>query len=256
MEYLKLSNDENIETLFKVVPPLQELDNGHGYMGVVLRDKSEDTLQCHICGRWFKGLAHHVRAHKIRLKDYRRLFGLPMGFPLVGRSVSRKISQNSCNNKKAKLKQLASARDMKKLHSKKSRRKAKKGIKEYKNSPAYENIKGLCPEQIVRRYLIVADIVGHEPTQRELMKYDEPLFGGIIRRYKTINKFRMKNGFSVVKKSKVYTDDDLISILRGHKYKYGRTPSSYEFRSKKPSANTIRNHFGSWNRALMCSGLN
>ena len=41
---------------------------------------------------------------------------------------------------------------------------------------------GACSQQIERRYVIVAEEIGHEPSQRELIKHDEKLFSIIKRR--------------------------------------------------------------------------
>lgn len=71
-----LNLNEEIETLFKATGPFRRVENGHGYYGVVLRDKTKDLIQCHVCGKWFTWLSHHVRvAHNLPVNDYREKCG-------------------------------------------------------------------------------------------------------------------------------------------------------------------------------------
>src|SRR5271166_3128953 len=91
-EIVKLSDHVDVETLFKAEPPFMQVKDGFGYMGVVLRDKIEDTVQCHICGIWKSMLVQHVRlTHKMTLDVYRQKFGLPLNFPLCGLATSSKL---------------------------------------------------------------------------------------------------------------------------------------------------------------------
>lgn len=50
-----------------------------------------------------------------------------------------------------------------------------------------------------------------------------------------------------------YSDEDLLDALREKAEKLGRTPSKKDM--TKPDAWTIRNRFGSWNKAVSASGL-
>ena len=103
---ISLAENENIETLFKVEPPLTSLENeGYfGYMGVILRNKVEDKIQCHLCGNFYEQLSLHViHQHKIKLLEYRHKFQLPLNFPLcslkISESARETIQKNSKNRK-------------------------------------------------------------------------------------------------------------------------------------------------------------
>lgn len=250
-EYIPIDSD--IETIFKVEPPLKQISDGHGYYGVVLRDKSRDLLQCHICGIWRKGISQHVNnAHQMLSREYKKKFGLPMAFPLVSRETSRKMSSQALKEKR--LEHLNKVRNLKKLCSIRGRRRSR--IMKYAmNNSAFQNKHGVCEEQIMRRFLVVADAVGKEPSQRDLIEFDHSLWAVIRRRYKTINNFRRKNNFSIVKRADIFTDEQLIAELRKFIIKNKRIPNSSDFRQGSPNVETFRDHFGSWNRAFVLAGL-
>lgn len=245
--------DENIETLFKVEPPINELEKGFGYMGVILRNKEEDKLQCHICGKWYKSLSTHVnKAHGMNSREYKRQFSLPLSFPLVARSTSRKHSERARDKKN--LKHLDKVRNLKKLQGVPSKRRSK--IMKYStNCTGIRNKRGVCEAQIESRFLGIADMLGKSPSQRDLEKYDESLFAAIRRRYSTLNNFRKKMGYEVKEMPNKYSDAELLSYVRAFYKEKGRVPRANDFRKGSPNIITFRNHFGSWHRALSCAGL-
>jgi len=240
--------DGKIETVFKVAPPLEKLDKGFfGYKGIILRNTLTDKLQCHMCGKWFKGLNIHIfRKHKIKAKNYKRLFGLPLSYGLVSRSTSTKMSKNG----QANVKYLKGKRNPTKAGN------SKTWENDYmRKSKSFLNQHGACNEQIERRFLIVADIIGKEPSQEDLIKYDHSLWTIIRRRFKNLNTFRKKMGYSIRKRSKLFTDDQLLAHLRKVYKKSRAIPSPKNFRKGSPNAETIRNHFGSWAKALSLAGI-
>lgn len=247
-----LELDENIETVFKVEPPLTPTKSNFGYQGVLLRDIKEDKIQCHICGKWFKGLNRHIlAAHKITTKEYKKEYSLPPNFPLIARSTSSKKSNASINNKNG----LAA---IKKYSNMKKARQCRTNMKYYYTTEAYKNMHGLCDKQIESRYLIVADIVGNDPSKRDLEKYDSPLLWAMIDKYKSLNNFREAFGFGRrnEKFTKRYTEDMKIAELRKFYNQSGRIPRVSDFRIRIPSDKAILRHFGSWNRALEMAGFN
>lgn len=49
----------------------------YGQLGVLAYDPLEDKVQCHICGRWYRGLNNHVlRTHGYTVANYQAEFGL------------------------------------------------------------------------------------------------------------------------------------------------------------------------------------
>jgi hypothetical protein len=59
-----------------------------------------DKVQCHICGKTFRGLSNHVpQAHGMTAGEYRAEFGLPRTLGLVSDELHRKRSDSSHLNK-------------------------------------------------------------------------------------------------------------------------------------------------------------
>lgn len=248
---------EQVETLFKCEPPIEKLIGAHGFMGVLLRDKNEDKLQCHECGKWFGALNLHVeRKHKIACDSYRDKYGLPFKFPLVSRKISEAHSKNALSPKN--LENLEKFRKPGEAwkHSPMSNKRRWRYI--YKRA-ANDNMVGACPEQLLRRYLMVSDTVGRNPTYRDILAHDCSMAKLIKTRYGTLNKFRKRNGFEVTKANRPqngYTDDYCLSALRSFHLKTGRVPKASDFRSGQDiSQRTLIIKFGSWNRALLMAGF-
>lgn len=65
----------------------------YGQIGVLEYD-SEDKIQCHICGRWYRGLNNHVwKTHGWTADDYREEFGLNRGQSLICEGTRQKLSE-------------------------------------------------------------------------------------------------------------------------------------------------------------------
>lgn len=79
----------------------------YGEGGILAYDPVEDKVQCHICGKWFRGLNNHVlRAHGWTADDYREEFGLNRGQSLICQGTRTILSQ--LNKKLGNWKHLAS----------------------------------------------------------------------------------------------------------------------------------------------------
>lgn len=254
-ELSQILDNVEIETLFKVEPPLTLLQNQNGFLGVLLRNKVTGCLQCHLCGKWFERLNSHVfNGHKMKVDDYKEDFGLPPNFPLVSREISEKQSIFARTNPNI-LKNLAKHRNPKKAYSKKI---SKRRWKRIYHSAAKDNMLGACPEQLCRRYMVVSDIIGKEPSINDLNKYDSPLYGLIQGRYGTINAFRDKFNFSTVPMNRPkngFSDEAIIGALIKFAKENHRVPRPIDFRDGTPTEPVIRKRFGSWSRALAVSGL-
>lgn len=251
---MNLFENSDIETLFKVEMPITPVKVGHGYLGVILRNKKTDQLQCHICGQWHEHLAFHIRfKHKIKCKDYRIKFSLPLNYGLVNSAISKKKSefQRGSNNTWQK--------NFLKNPPVYDRKKHLRATRYGCSNMAFQNKKGACKEQMLRRFMIVADIVGREPTKLDLRTYDCSLLNLIVNKYGTLNNYRAKNSFTVTKANPYYTEEKLISYLRKFYIKNKRKPVSRDFKGFQsndyPSSVTIFRRFGSWRKALSMAGL-
>ncbi len=66
----------------------------YGTIGILTYDAIEDKVQCHICGRWFRGLNAHIwQGHRWTMDDYREEYGLNRNQSLICEGTKRKISQ-------------------------------------------------------------------------------------------------------------------------------------------------------------------
>lgn len=237
---------DHIETAFKVAPPVRLVDGGFGCLGVLMRDPKTDTLQCHVCGKWWNDLSNHIGAHGITAMAYRKRYGLLRGYPLCGRVKS------------AKLRKLALQ-----THLTWRGKRIKKGHKFLHRKPAgkhplaYYNAKGLCPEQMERRYEIVAEMAGESvPSLGDVKRFDLPLYYRIQTQYRgNINKWRASMGYDTKIKPR-HVDAGIIAALRKMGSKKGRVPKWIDFqRPSSPSSGTITKRFGSWARALHAAGF-
>ena len=70
--------------LYNYKEPLMDVENGHGYMGVLMHDAERDLIQCHVCGVWFSKLANHIKIHGFKnTAHYKKEFGLAPSTALV-----------------------------------------------------------------------------------------------------------------------------------------------------------------------------
>lgn len=75
--------------------PLQEVDKGYGYKGVLLQTDNRMFIQCHVCGKWFKKIIDkHLSKHQLDSKSYKKKFGLFKTTALVADATSYKLEAN------------------------------------------------------------------------------------------------------------------------------------------------------------------
>lgn len=248
---------EDIENLYKngTNVPYTTVDTKHfGYIGVLLSDKNTGKVQCHICGVWKETLAFHIFTfHKMRTSKYKKMFGFPRRFPLCSTEHSAKMAKAG----------LASSERLKKHRFKKGH-KIKNKIKRLKNlkktlySESFNNKFNLCKDQILRRIGIVADKVGHFPTQTEMEEHDSACLAGLIRRYGSWNKFKGKHTQEDLRLRPKRTPDEILAKIRQWRTEHHRNPVKRDFintNSKYPGVTTILKYFGSWSRALQMAGI-
>lgn len=254
-------NSEQIETVFKVQPPVTPVKSGHGYQGVLLRDRVEDTVQCHICGKWFKNLSMHVLKHHkySRAEVYKKEFGLPKNFPLTSRSTSNKVSDAMIGNtnRRGKMKEIAE-KNFPKKKDKKTREKISRSLKEYYKTDAHDNMVGLCEKQMEARYIVVMETVGRDPSKEDIEKHDNALLVAMRRRFGSLNKAREHYGFKIYRsKMEEISEEVIISSLRMFKDVHGYPPKAADYlkAGSYPHYSTIKRMYGSWQRALATADL-
>lgn len=229
-----------------------EVIKGHGYLGVMLYDDVNDKVQCHICGLWYAHVGKHAQMkHKVMADDYKQTYGLTFGTALCSVGLSAKKSSQTLKCIEAgTIRQDIAVKAA--AYNKKTKRKYRQvGIQ----TPQYSNRNGLCDLQIRHRYDIVRQIVGHEPTQNEIIKYDRKLFHcGIVPRWGNLNTYKEMIG---VKPRERYAPNKLpiieyVGRLRKFAKDNCRKPKTTDFKSKTTSFYRV---FGSWSNALRTAGL-
>jgi len=252
----QISNESEIENLYKTghnSPYTKLPEKFFGYVGVLLMHKDTGLVQCHICGKWVKIIGPHVwKAHKISGKQYRKTFGFSSRFPLCSKKFSEQRRQ-TCLSQNL----IEKAREG--MPNTKAFFKARAAMRTKNMAAASQlNKLNICREQLLRRVHVVADLVGHFPSQEELKEHDGAALATVYRRYGSWNKFKAKEtqeALRIIPKS--YTKDKLLFVLSNFPKKMGRLPTSRDFHGKKgnPSKDTYIRHFGSWNRAMSMAGL-
>ena len=260
-----MDSQEEIETIFKVEPPLISLEekNQFGFLGVLLRNKVLDKVQCHLCGEWFDSLsAHIVNGYKMKTEEYRRQFQLPLHYPLCSKTYSERSRKTYLDGvaKRNKLTKNGMTKSQRKKAIKKLVAKAtsSNGFKNHfysYNNLSWKNRHGTCDEQLMKRFLVIADNVGHEPTKTEIEGYDGGLYSLIIRRHGSLNNFRKISGYKVNKNPDEVKDIQIIGSLRKFCKVHKKLPKQIDFYKGTPNARTILRRFKSWTRALNHAGL-
>ena len=240
---LELPQGTKSYNLYKLHPPFRKLVNGHGYPGVVLERISDGKLQCHLCGSWLDNLSNHILyEHKIKVKEYKRKFGLRHKDSLVHKKIKEQLSSFSKNTMNIEQLKKASIQGIKVRQENKTQHKINKSkaMLQVKRSLAYLNEKGLCPDQINYRFDIVRQQVRRQPTKQDLRNHDDPLYTRIKQEYGTIDKYlRSRGTLPEIKKSiirsrgtlpeikKSIIDINLIAALRKIYLKKGRIAPEY-----------------------------
>ena len=213
-------------------------------------DDTEDKVQCHICGKWWRHVGSHVHvSHDMSAREYKDQFGLTQKIALCATSISRTRSRI-----------MSRAIDDGKIVYKPQTRAFYKRRK-YRNGQvtmSFKNSNGLCDLQMLTRYMVVKKIVGREPSLKELQKYDSPLAGVICNRG-GINKYKRSIGEETRSKARPSIPDiELIAQLRRWTHENNSRPRPTDFRVKKDgytSYSVFCDHFGSWNNALRVAGI-
>jgi len=235
-----------------------EVRKGHGYLGVVQYDDTEDKIQCHVCGKWFKSFASHIRVHQLTAPEYKDKFGLRRTIPLASNGVLNNLREECrkktglfFNHKRVVYK---SGKKWRRPGMTKAWLKARnKAISRARSTMSHKNKYGLCDLQMKARYAVVKNIVGGTPTTLDLKKYDYPLMIRAYRQFGDINTFRKWVGDNPIKRGEllIIPDIDLISKLRKFAKENHRIPVAGDFTNTA----TYISHFGSWSNALQMAGF-
>lgn len=246
---------DEIDIIYKDKMREPFLIDGYSYKGVMLRDKIEDKVMCHDCGKLLKVINNtHLKTHNYETADeYKMEHGLALYTPLCGISYSRKMSETMFKTK-------VSGKSTKSNLPLKPWNSGKK-IGNRCQPISKKNRHGTCSDaQIKRRLEILASLVNRSPTQNDAIKFDKGLHHVLQHNYGSWNKGKEKLGFDVYKKGQQegkldYEDNVLIAILRKYVVDSKKIPKAKDMLNPFPSSSTYITRFGSWRRAKMMAGL-
>tara|TARA_R110000868_G_scaffold411107_1_gene701829 strand:- start:1604 stop:2416 length:813 start_codon:yes stop_codon:yes gene_type:complete len=139
----------NLIPLYKAEPPFMDFTSGYGYLGVILQDINSGKIQCHLCGKLFKGLNTHLfRKHEINSTEYKEKTGLNKTTPLCSSNSSKKRRESyfSPERKESVLNHL---KDMREKQKSRSVEKKQEGYNKSKFSGRVQrkNLTGTCDLQ-------------------------------------------------------------------------------------------------------------
>ncbi len=178
----------HIVPMQKSIPPYMPVLVGYGYQGVLLYNTTDDSVQCHICGEWFRSVGQHLPAHKIQAKVYKDKFGLYRNQPLSGLETKRKYREVAIKrNKKYKTQKNLTGggrlNGMKKCNS----GRAKKGAM----SIQFQNQYGSCEAQLRNRVKAHVEKYGFFPRSTS----DNMLSTMLWRRFGSIENAKVYYGY-------------------------------------------------------------
>lgn len=147
--------------------PFRPVEDGYGYYGTLTVDESETFVQCHVCGFFFKWLPSHLREHGLTGREYKDKYGLMLKTTLLTESANKEWSQKRMYNytpghrKQAQYAvALATA----------SRTSGDSAGKSGKLALEYYNKFGLCPDQVIDKYLTLKQKLGKDPTFKQIAR--------------------------------------------------------------------------------------
>lgn len=227
--------------------PLQAVQDGFGYKGVLSTNQDKTHVQCHLCGFYYKHLGIHVaKFHKIPQKIYKKEYGLAAQTSLVSDrtrdvliAASEKVPRRV---KRKRLKALAAGR------------KIRASLENQFKGKALEtkNKEGRCPDQLIDKINKLAETLERTPSQREFRKHYGGYVGSIYLSFGSWSNAVKIAGLMPARVGlpQTYTPEALIAILKDFKQKHKREPSSSDMRNDyMPSQWTFVKYFGSWKNA-------
>ena len=236
-----------VRPLYKAHEPFMDVSDGVGFLGVVQYRETDDTVQCHICAKWFKALGAHIKGHGMSADEYREKYGLNFNLALCGTEIAAmrraNVTEKFIWHTKARP-MVRRGRVSKPRHI---------GTATF----AQKNKYGLCDLQMKARYEIVRKIVRRLPTTGDLKMYDAALLSAVERRFpkKPLSSFRADIGetpMSIADHRRI-PDIEIVAALRKMAKMKGRAPRAKDF--PKAACKTILRRFGGWVTALRIAGL-
>lgn len=256
-----LSKEEVGDVMFgNMKEPLMPAPSGnHGYLGVILYNKTKDKIQCHVCGKFYRALSGsgHLKIHEMNNEEYKEKF-----------EIDRTVALCAEGTREKHLEALIMREDyqdgtiLKKLKkytvSKEANEQRKKTNLGKKRRIYAKNKTGHCPEQLLEKIKKLKTELGFVPNGEDFKRKNKGKYlSSIIQTFGSYNRAIEKCGFEVPDKFRdSYKRDELIKYLQDFYKRFGRTASNTDFkRGYLPSVKTYVRTFGSLNKARMEAGV-
>lgn len=237
--------------------PLRRVPEGYGYLGTVATNKDKTHVQCHICGKLFRSLAHHIiRTHGQPVEEYKQEFGLGVTTALIGEATREQRIK--------KMQHLAKPGELPD-HLKEYNRKVQSGeIKHKRTRSAWtlemQNKLGYCPDQTLEKITDLKEQLGRVPSNDEFkLHYGGRWMSSITYHFGSWNNAVKEAGMIPVGEQKKLdmSEERLIHYLQEFQKKYNRIPVTSDWkRGLLPPRYHYHKVFGTLNDARIAAGMN
>lgn len=216
--------------------PLESLDNGFGYKGVLLYNETQDKVLCAFCGEWYQTLRKHLGTHGLTATSYKQEYGLAKTTALVGERMRYdlirqgvRMAQQNAKNKAWRL-----------------RHDGRKGQHVSQRTPEYLNVRGYCPSQL---------LVWMRQHPKATSQTDTAISAQIRKTFGSWAEARRKARLPVLRDDNA-TQQTAIEAIRGFVKVHHRVPYMSDVnRGLLPySGSVYRRLFGSWSKAVHAAG--
>lgn len=255
------SVDEVGDVMFgNMKEPLMPAPSGnHGYLGIILYNKSKDRIQCHVCGKFYRALSGsgHLKLHEMTNDEYKEKFEIDRTVVLCAEGTREKHL-----NALLQREDYQDGTILKKLHkytkSEEAKKQRKTAMLGKKRRIYAKNKTGHCPEQLLDLIKKLHTKNNRVPNGEDFKReHKGKYFSSIIQTFGSYNKAVEKCGFEVPDKFRdAYKRDELIKYLQDFYKRFGRTACNTDFkRGYLPSTKVYIRVFGSLNKARQEAGV-
>ena len=235
--------------------PINAVENGFGYYGVVIRSKDKELVKSNIDGLFYPQITYwYVKKHGFEnLKAYKDFYGISHSTPLCGKSISMR---NLLNIQKYLLRNPKQTRD--KLRQ--IAIKANKSRTGEKLALEIKNKRGTCPDQLLQKLKSYKEKYGYTPTKSEF-KYEnnsKKHIETILDTFGTWTNAITLAGLipANIERPSGYNDEYLLECLRTFFKNNGYTPLYHHFgNGVLPGRKAYYRHFKSLNIARRSAGI-
>lgn len=247
----ELANPDDV-IFYGYKEPLTKFGGGYGYMGVLSYSKSNDKVQCHLCGRLFKSLnnGHLGKVHSLTSRQYKDKVGLKPSTSLVGEGTRKKLIDRGWNPQHME--------ELRKVQERRREIIRQTGIDPNthpKMSLEKKNERGTCPDQLLDKIDNTIKSFGRVPTEEEFLKFHNGKFLGSIR--KTYGTWTTALSYLNQRPNvRRYTREELLESMRNFYRVNNRTPRWSDMeRGLLPSSSVFYRNFKSINEARREAGV-